>query len=185
MENGRKYKKFNTIILIAIIFICNCSIILNYFYNYCSKKYPVQDETSISREIKNGDIYIILNPEVPLGISEESKIGIEIFNEINEYRKEMNLPEFIWNTDLEVCATIRAQEAKELWSHTRPNGLAWYTVNECLMYGENLAKGYFEASEVVEAWKASPTHNENLINPDFKYIAISKIGNYYAAEFCY
>ena len=84
---------------------------------------------------------------------------------------------------------VRAQEIVGTWSHTRPNGSDWYTVNSSIMYGENLAKGYSSASDCVAAWMASPTHRENVLYADFRTcgIAIYEQGGawYWAEEFGY
>jgi len=49
------------------------------------------------------------------------------------------------------------------FSHTRPDGSAWWTVNSNLMYGENLAIDFYDATSVVNAWMASPTHAANIM----------------------
>ena len=76
---------------------------------------------------------------------------------VNAKRAENGLAELTWSNGLESCAMVRAQEAASKFSHTRPNGRDWYTVNSELMWGENLAKGYDSAQSVVDAWMASPT----------------------------
>lgn len=141
--------------------------------------------SAIKRELQPTDSVIILSPGVPLAGSPEVEISKEIFLQVNAYRKSNNLNELSWSVELEKCATVRAEEASILWSHTRPDGSDWWSLNPSIMYGENLAKGYTTASEVVTAWQNSYEHNANLLYPDFKYMAISKVGNYYSAEFCY
>ena len=76
------------------------------------------------------------------------------------------------------------------FSHTRPNGSSWYTVNSKIMGGENLAYGYYDANSAVNAWMDSPTHRENILWPEFTKVAISVYaaddGTYYwAQEFGY
>ena len=41
------------------------------------------------------------------------------------------------------------------FSHTRPNGKAWYTVNSKIQGGENLAYGFDNSSEGLDAWMKS------------------------------
>ena len=57
---------------------------------------------------------------------------------------------------------VRAQECEKKFSHQRPDGTEWYTVNSQIMYGENLAHNYYNANSVVDAWMASPTHRANI-----------------------
>lgn len=75
---------------------------------------------------------------------------------VNAIRVANGLSEVRYDASLEQAANVRAQEASTSFSHTRPDGSAWYTVNDALMYGENLAEGYNSADEVVDAWMASP-----------------------------
>ena len=107
----------------------------------------------------------------------------------NQKRTAAGLGTLTWNNGLESAAMVRAQEIVGTWSHTRPNGSDWYTVNSSIMYGENLAKGYSSASDCVAAWMASPTHRENVLYADFRTcgIAIYEQGGawYWAEEFGY
>lgn len=41
--------------------------------------------------------------------------------------------------------------------------------------GENIAAGYTTAEKVFIAWKNSPNHNENMVNPDFTVVGISLV----------
>lgn len=128
---------------------------------------------------------LILSPGIPLAGTPEGDLSKAIFKEINSYRKANGLTELVWSEELEDCSRVRAEEITQKWSHTRPDGSDWYTVNEDIMWGENLAKGSGTGSDIVTAWKKSPSHNENLLNTDFRYVAISINGNYIACEFCY
>ena len=107
----------------------------------------------------------------------------------NNQRAAAGLSALKWSDSLETAAMVRAQEIVTTWSHTRPNGSDWWTVNSNIMYGENLAKGYSSADAAVAAWMASPTHKENIMYGSFKTcgIAIYEIGGtwYWAEEFGY
>ena len=41
--------------------------------------------------------------------------------------------------------------------------------------GENIAAGYVTAADVFKAWKNSPGHNANMLNPHYKVIGISRL----------
>lgn len=128
---------------------------------------------------------LILSPGIPLAGTPEGDLSKAILKEINSYRKSNGLTELTWSEELEDCSRVRAEEITQKWSHTRPDGSDWYTVNEDIMWGENLAKGLGTGNDIVTAWKNSPSHNENLLNADFRYVAISINGSYIACEFCY
>jgi uncharacterized protein YkwD len=108
----------------------------------------------------------------------------QCFQLINNYRASNGLQPLKWSPTLERCARVRSAEASEYWSHTRPNGKPWYTVDSKVMRGENLAKDFTTAEDIVNAWIASPAHNELLLADDFVYIGIAEYSNYYACEFC-
>ncbi len=107
----------------------------------------------------------------------------------NAQRESAGLSALSWSTDLESCAQIRAIEIVSTFSHTRPNGSDWYTVNSDLLWGENLAKGYKTAESLVEAWMASPTHAANILDSSYTTcgIAVYEVDGklYFAQEFGY
>ena len=95
-----------------------------------------------------------------------------------------------WNQNLESVSDVRAEECDEDFSHTRPNGSAWNTVNSQIQGGENLAFGQDDAQEVVDDWMDSPTHRDNILYGDFSSGSISIYQNddgvkYWANEFSY
>lgn len=112
----------------------------------------------------------------------------EIIRLTNEYRQANGLNALAVDDRMEEAATTRALEASVLWSHTRPNGTPWYTANEALLYGENLASYYTKPENVVNAWINSDAHRENLLK-DFDTICVKKVVvegvSYYAQEFGY
>ena len=80
-------------------------------------------------------------------------MAIDALDIVNAKRAENGLAALNWSNGLESCAMVRATEAASKFSHTRPNGKDWYTVNSELMWGENLAKGY-DLDTAVERAKA-------------------------------
>lgn len=56
-------------------------------------------------------------------------------------------------------------------SHQDPKGdYVWKDLEPNHKYGENLAGGYYSSYETVQAWVASPTHLENIVDPVFTRI---------------
>lgn len=116
--------------------------------------------------------------------------ALRVFNMINEEREKVGLNLLNWDSNLESTSDVRAIECAEKFSHIRPNGDPWYTVNSEIMGGENLAYGYRNAGEVVSGWMNSITHRENILYPTFTKIAISVYVDddgiyYWAQEFGY
>lgn len=103
----------------------------------------------------------------------------EILATINSYRAEGGLEPLELDEKLTEIACARAEEIA--WSgrhsHTRPNGKYFHSLIkeaglESGFVGENIGWGYTTARDVCEAWKASKTHYENIMNPDFKKTGI-------------
>ena len=121
------------------------------------------------------------------GTAESQAAAKAAFDIVNAKRQEAGLGALTWNSGLEQASAVRAVEASQSFSHTRPDGSDWWTVNSNLMYGENLAKGYASAQAAVDAWLASPTHKANIMDVEFVSgaIAIHVVNGqwYWAQEF--
>ena len=81
--------------------------------------------------------------------------ALRAYNLVNEEREDAGLSDLTWSSNLETTAAVRAEEASVSFSHTRPNGTQWYTVNSKIMGGENLAWGQTSAKQVVTEWMNS------------------------------
>ena len=101
------------------------------------------------------------------------EIAIETCNEINRIRMENGLYALKWNGKLEQVAEVRARECCQSFSHTRPNGTQWYTVNSKIQGGENLAYWFTTPTDAVNAWMNSPSHRDNILYDEFKTTAIA------------
>lgn len=111
--------------------------------------------------------------------------ALEASNIVNDIRAEAGLDKLSWDINLETVASVRAKECSEKFSHTRPNGSQWYTVNSKIQGGENLAFGFDNAEDCVEAWMDSPTHRDNILYDEFEKVAISiyeEDGTYYWSQ---
>ena len=112
----------------------------------------------------------------------------EIVRLCNIERGKENLSSLEWFEDAYYFAKIRAEEIVTLFSHTRPNGKPWYSV--CFdaglvitgYYGENLGKTIGAtpdqfAKAIVDSWMNSPLHKENIMNGNYKRIAVAIVQN--------
>ncbi len=125
----------------------------------------------------NDDTIYIVDPFVPLADSANSaqlrSMAQAALSIVNTKRAAAGLSELEWSIGLENAAQIRANECEEKFSHTRPNGSEYWTADGNLVYGENLAMGYNNAEDVVDAWIASPTHKQNLMDPSYLTCSIA------------
>lgn len=84
---------------------------------------------------------------------------------VNRARRDAGLHELKWDSKLEEPAIQRALEQYISFSHTRPDGSHWRTVDR-YSNGENLALGvntYFDAETVTDGWLNSPDHYSNIM----------------------
>ncbi|MEM1557251.1 MAG: CAP domain-containing protein [Thermoproteota archaeon] len=99
---------------------------------------------------------------------------------INQYRQQNGLSPLSLSNTLTTAAQLHSEDMaiRNYFSHTTPEGRtfvdrireAGYTYATCL--GENIAAGFSTAQAVFNAWKNSPGHNQNMLNPCFKAIGI-------------
>lgn len=116
-------------------------------------------------------------------------IAVFAFDLVNAERAARGLAAYTWDAELELCAQVRATEIASSFSHTRPNNMDFYTVNSDLMWAENLAKGYADASSLVAGWMNSPTHAANILDGELATCSIAVYESdgklYFAQEFGY
>ena len=113
-----------------------------------------------------------------------------VFNLMNQQRVAQGLAALVWSDALTSAAQVRASEITSSFSHTRPNGSEFWTVDSSVQYGENLAKLYQSADSVYDAWMNSPTHAANIMDSGYKTVGIAICQTadgswYWAQEFGY
>lgn len=123
------------------------------------------------------NFYLLVRPSV-LGFA--SNIAPEKVIELtNQKRAEQGLVPLALNNKLNEAAQRKAGDmfAFDYWAHTSPSGRnPWAFFQEVgykyLYAGENLARDFQDSASVVEAWMNSPTHRDNLLNPNYKEIGL-------------
>ena len=166
-------------------------VLMSFIIPFITKDAGV-DDSFARRHINEKEIFLednILCGADEAYYSDLKKEAIETCDIINEYREDNGLKPLEWDNNLESVANIRAVESSELFSHTRPDGSQWYTVNSKIQGGENLAYGFDDGQSAVKAWQDSPTHNDNMLYYEFSKTAIGIYKSdgvyYWAQEFGY
>lgn len=126
-----------------------------------------------------------------------SKTEIQVFELINEKRKENGLPAIEWSEDMAKIARLHSENMAKFnfFSHT---GLDGFMVNDRAdalgisnwkAIGENIAynRGYQNPAEFAcERWMMSSTHRENILNRRWKQsgigVAVTSDGTYYFTQ---
>ena len=91
-----------------------------------------------------------------------------VIDETNAYRHKLSLDSLKPSKELTNAAQAKATDmcTNNYFEHNLPDGTPWYIFIDKSGYeytkaGENLSKGY-GATDVVNAWIASPKHEANL-----------------------
>ena len=121
---------------------------------------------------------------VPLTQDEMTKKIIEL---VNEARKKAGVPTLSESAALDNDAKTRAVETSQLFSHTRPDGSAWCTLDPDHMYGENIAVSSSASAEhIFNMWMNSEGHRANILSPSYRSIGvgyyINKSGRCFAVQ---
>ena len=112
---------------------------------------------------------------------QDENIYTDLINEVyeitNNYRSLVGVSSLTLDSSLVEAASIRAKELSDSFSHTRPNGSGCFTVLSELgisygTAGENIAAGYSSSQSVMEGWRSSSGHYQNIISSKFKKIGI-------------
>ena len=124
-----------------------------------------------------GETYIDDQAIALAGSASSSQAAIDacagVFNLMNQQRTAQGLSALVWSDALTSAAQVRANEITTSFSHTRPNGSDFWTVDSNVQYGENLAKLYQSADAVYTAWMNSPTHAANILDGGYKTVGIT------------
>ncbi len=191
-ELTRGQKRAITIGAICAVLIV--AIVAVFVVRGFNKGKQVVDDYAASRNLEDeGDVHYIDDDAIALsgGMSTPGTLAeaAAVLAQVNAIRANAGLKSLAWSDGLAQAAIVRAIECETAFSHTRPNGSAWWTVNSAIMYGENLAWNYFDSASVVQAWMNSPTHAANILgNYNTIGVAAYVTGNgswYWAQEFGY
>lgn len=170
----KNIRKFYYVTIVIILFVAS------FIFNKSSSGEITK--VSVSRDFKtqdNGSQVIDDEAIAMSGTIQTSEVyemaAKEAFDIVNAQRKAAGLAELVWNEDLKRAASVRAGELEKSFSHTRPDGSEWWTVNSTIMYGENLAKNFSDAKSAMDAWNASPTHKSNIMDSSYKTLGIAVV----------
>lgn len=120
-----------------------------------------------------------------------------MFEALNLYRIQNGLKPLNYSRKLETAgdAHVRDLYTRHFFEHVNPDGKSpadrALAIGFCHKYvGENIAAGQTSVPAVMDAWKNSPDHNENMLEPDYSYVGmgyyVDPTGRqYWGQEFAY
>jgi len=130
--------------------------------------------------------------QVFLTVASHQRLGIlgyasqispeEVISLTNERRKTQGLGTVQLDESLSQAAAKKASDmfARDYWAHVSPIGTQpWFFITEAgygyRYAGENLARDFTNAPDVVQAWMDSPTHRDNLLNSKYQDIGVAVV----------
>ncbi|MFY9484281.1 MAG: CAP domain-containing protein [Patescibacteria group bacterium] len=120
---------------------------------------------------------LLVRPAIASEISPQT-----IFELTNEVRAEHGLAPLTYSRSLEQAASVKTQDMVKqgYFDHVGPNGQTPWAIMEQAGYhyefgGENLAVGFSSSQDMVQAWLNSPSHRQNLLEPNFEDIGIATL----------
>ncbi len=107
----------------------------------------------------------------------ENDLAKDLFYMTNTARIENNVSSLEYNFDLQEAANLRAKEAAEKFSHTRPDDTNFDTaINiDYKICGENIVKAestHVDAKILMDAWMNSQGHKDNILLYEYMSVAI-------------
>lgn len=98
----------------------------------------------------------------------------------NQQRQDNGLGALTDNQQLDLAAANKAADmfSKDYWAHNAPDGTMPWTFIKGAGYnyvyaGENLARGFNSASDVITAWMNSPEHRQNVLSPNYQNVGFA------------
>lgn len=139
-------------ILLLISFFIFCSLFFSGAYNPLSQRLKAYADISVA----------------------------QLLSFTNQKRVENGFAPLVENPKLSEAASKKADDmfAKNYWAHNSPDGITpWVFIKESgynyVYAGENLARGFNSATDVVNAWMASPKHRANILSGSYKDVGFS------------
>ena len=109
-------------------------------------------------------------------------VDAELLRLINDYRRANGLVELKPSQTLGAAAQHHSLDmgTTGVYSHTLSDGTTWgqNISNHGYIHsgrGENIAWGYLTAQRVFDAWRSSPSHNDNLLGSNYRAIGVSMV----------
>ncbi len=106
----------------------------------------------------------------------------EVISQINTQRQGQGEAPLKVNSSLNQAAFAKAENmfAQQYWAHVGPDGTEpWFFFKQAnyqySIAGENLARDFGNTTDMVQAWMASPTHKENILNGRYQETGVAVV----------
>lgn len=106
----------------------------------------------------------------------------DVITQINQQRQTTGEAPLKINSSLNQAAFAKAENmfAQQYWAHVGPDGTEpWFFFKQANYHysiaGENLARDFSTTGDMVQAWMASPTHKENIMNDRYQETGVAVV----------
>ncbi len=157
-------------------------LIISFTFCSCFTATPTSVKAPIPQPVNNKPMLILINNLRASGCKCGSKFmppvaplseNYLLYKAALSHARDMNSKRFFSHTNLRnETVTMRIKIA----GYLNPPPKQW-------IVGENIAKGQKSVSEVIKAWRASPQHCVNMMNPQYKEIGFAEVNSYWVQEF--
>lgn len=127
--------------------------------------------------------------DVAANLISQTQSELTLFNLINTYRAENNLPALTWSSSLSKAAAWHANDmlSNNYFSHTDSLGRdAGTRLTQCgynwSAYGENIFPSSADPQAAFDSWKNSAPHNTAMLNSAYAQAGIANQGNYWTLD---
>ncbi len=150
---------------------------------FSSQLLPVVHQESIPPEVQPPKAVL-----PPPGVEHLEKVEDLVFEMTNQARRAKGLEPLIKDDELRIVARAYSDDmlVRHFFDHITPEGLSFdkriskLYRHRVRFIGENIwdAIGYNPseihqlAKEIMDSWLSSPTHRENLLDPDFTHLGV-------------
>jgi len=107
---------------------------------------------------------------------------------INQERNSRGIPSLKINSDLDAAASLKSKDMinRDYFEHYAFGLSPWDFISNSgynyLYAGENLAMDFNTSEGIVNAWMNSPTHRDNILNPDFSDTGLGIVKGEYTED---
>lgn len=133
------------------------------------------------------------NGQIPVccGPSSAEKAEIEeVFKLLNEHRAANGVTPLTYSSTLEAAVQGHClhMSLHTFFDHMAPESIVnspWDRAQLCgdMAFGENIAMGQTSAAQVMAGWKASPGHNQNMLDASYTRVGIGYADGYWGQLF--
>lgn len=138
--------------------------------------------------LANIALAVLVKVLLPLGAGSLAAIGlapstvdpVSVMVATNDARHTAGLAPLTHNSVLDVAAQARIEDMaqRNYFGHQNPDGrMPWDFISAAgyryQTAGENLARGFYDATVLVNAWLGSPTHRANVLNINYRDIGVA------------